>query len=235
MDSDHLSDEESKEIIGTIEDIVDYYDKMNNLVTFHRAEKWRRTAAAFSDDRFDVLEIGCGPGSFAKHLRGKRIVCVDPSEKLMAVAEKRIGLKAEFRVGKAENLPVDSATFDRVFCSFSFRDFKDKELGLRESFRVLRKGGMLVILEIAKPKGAVRRRLMNLHLKYDVPLLARFVVPSKVLRARGRNVYDELWATYQKYNPVEDYAALMRKIGYIDIEWKELTFGGAVLLRGRKA
>src|SRR5512136_1285340 len=148
---------------------------MNNIVTFFRAEKWRRRAASFSGDEFDVLEIGCGPGSFAKHLRGRSIVCVDPSEKLLAVAKKRLDGKAEFRQGEAEKLPSEASSFDRVFCSFSFRDFKDKRQGLEEMFRVLRSGGQGIILEIAKPDGRIRRKLLGWHLKYIVPLIARFI------------------------------------------------------------
>ena len=161
MDADQLNQEEWAGVIKTIERVVDYYDKMNNIVTFFRAEKWRKRAARFSGDDLDILEIGCGPGSFAKHLRGRSIVCVDPSERLLAVAKKRLDGRAEFRQGEAERLPSGADSFDRVFCSFSFRDFKDKRQGLTEIFRVLRSGGQGIILEIAKPKGRIRRKLLD--------------------------------------------------------------------------
>ena len=35
----------------------------------------------------------------------------------------------------AEDIPLESNTFDRVFCLFSFRDFKDKKAGLEEIFQ----------------------------------------------------------------------------------------------------
>jgi demethylmenaquinone methyltransferase/2-methoxy-6-polyprenyl-1,4-benzoquinol methylase len=234
LDADQLNQEEWASVIRTIESVVDYYDRMNNLVTFFRVEKWRRKAGSFSQDGQDILEIGCGPGSFTKHLKGKRIVCVDPSEKLIAVAKKRIAGDVEFRQGEAEHLPVDSGAFDRVFCSFSFRDFKDKRRSLGEIFRVLRNGGQSIILEIAKPKGRMRRALMNWHLRYDVPLLAHLIVPSKILNEGGHNIYKDLWTTYQKYGTADRYAEIMREIGFKDVAWEELTFGGAVLLRGTK-
>ena len=46
----------------------------------------------------------------------------------------------------AESIPLPDDNFDMVFCLFSFRDFKDKEQGLREIYRVLKPGGQLVIL-----------------------------------------------------------------------------------------
>jgi demethylmenaquinone methyltransferase/2-methoxy-6-polyprenyl-1,4-benzoquinol methylase len=234
LDADQLNQEEWASVIRTIESVVDYYDKMNNIVTFFRAEKWRKKAASFSSDGLDILEVGCGPGSFAKHLRGRSIVCVDPSEKLLAVARKRLDGRAEFRRGEAEQLPSEANSFDRVFCSFSFRDFKDKRQGLREIFRVLRNGGQGIILEIAKPKGRIKRMLLSWHLKYNVPLIARFVVPKEILNEGGHNVYKDLWTTYQKYATADRYAKMMREIGFKDVAWEELTFGGAVLLRGTK-
>jgi len=234
LQSDRIGQKEWKGIIETIEDAADYYNRMNRLVTFFRVDGWRRRAAAFSRDDVDVLEIGCGPGDFAALLRGRRILCVDPSEKLLAVAKERLGKKAEFKLGEAEDLPVESESFDRVFCSFSFRDFRDKERALGEMFRVLRKGGLLVILEIGKPEASVKLAMMNLHLKYDVPLIARFVVPHSVLMARGENMYKDLWMSYQKYSPTKAYAEIMRGIGFVDVAWDDLTYGGGVLLRGRR-
>lgn len=234
MDADQLNQEEWASVIRTIESVVDYYDRMNDLVTFFRVEKWRERAASYSGEALDVLEIGCGPGSFTKHLKGKKIACVEPSEKLLAVAKKRIDQNVEFKQGKAENLPIESEAFDRVFCSFSFRDFKDKRQSLVEIYRVLRKGGRSIILDIAKPKGRIRRALLNWHLKYDVPLLAHLIVPSKVLNEGGHNVYEDLWTTYRKYEPADHYADLMREIGFKDVAWEELTFGGAVILGGTR-
>lgn len=234
MHSDRIGQDEWKGIIETIEDAAGYYERMNRIVTFFRVGSWRRRAAEFSGDGLDVLEVGCGPGDFAALISGRRILCVDPSEKLLAVAKGRLDGKAEFERGEVEELPVSDGSFDRVFCSFSFRDFRDKEKGLREMFRVLRKDGILVILEIGKPEDSAKLAMMNLHLKYSVPLVARFVVPRKILTARGENMYKDLWMSYQKYAPATTYARMMREIGFADVTWDELTYGGAVLLRGRK-
>ena len=234
MQSDRIGQKEWEGIVETIEDAADYYQRMNRLVTFFRVDGWRRRAAQFSGVDLDVLEIGCGPGDFTALLRARKLVCVEPSEKLMSIAERRIGDRAEFRLGEAEKLPVESGSFDRVFCSFSFRDFMDKEAALREIFRALRKGGQLIILEIGKPDDSLKLTMMNVHLKYDVPFIARFVVPHSVLMARGENMYKELWKSYQKYLPAKEYVGIMRRIGFTDVAWDDLTYGGGVLLRGSR-
>jgi ubiquinone/menaquinone biosynthesis C-methylase UbiE len=42
------------------------------------------------------------------------------------------------------SLPYPDASFDLVVSQFTFMMFKDRALGIREAFRVLRPGGVLV-------------------------------------------------------------------------------------------
>ena len=67
-----------------------------------------------------------------------------------AAREERGDTKAEYVEAIAENIPLPDNTFDRVFCLFSFRDFKDKKKGLEEIHRVLKPGGQLVICDAGK-------------------------------------------------------------------------------------
>ena len=221
-------------IVKTLEDVSDYYDRMNNLSTFFQAEKWRIAAATYSDETVDVLEIGCGPGSFASHLKGKKILCLDPSERLLKIAENRLGDKVVFSIGEAESLPADSNSFDRVFCSFSFRDFRNKRKSIDEMFRVLRNGGKAVILDITKYDRGIKSILMKSHLKHLVPLIATIVVPRNERMRWGRNPYRDLWKTYESFGTPDRFASMMREIGFLDVRIELLSLGGAFLLIGSK-
>ena len=57
----------------------------------------------------------------------------------------------DFAVAQAECLPFRSDHFNCVSVSFGFRNFTDKELALKEIYRVLAPGGILLILEFSKP------------------------------------------------------------------------------------
>ena len=100
-----------------------------------------------------VLEIGCGPGSFAEDVVGRDLVCVDPIPEMLSTAEKRVNLAraergdplAEFVEATAEELPFEDGSFDAICSLFSFRDWYDKKAGLSESLRVLKPGAPIIL------------------------------------------------------------------------------------------
>ena len=84
--------------------------------------------------RHEGLEVGCGAGSFAETIRNVELTCLDPSPEMLRVAKKRVdavrAAEGEAPItyveAIAESIPLPDASFDRVFCLFSFRDFQDK-------------------------------------------------------------------------------------------------------------
>ncbi|MEM3039048.1 MAG: class I SAM-dependent methyltransferase [Thermoplasmata archaeon] len=230
MTSAGLDEREWHDVIDTLEKVVDYYDKMNDVGTFLQAERWRSAAAKYSGDELDVLEVGCGPGTFAKHLLARRLVCLDPSEKLLGVARRRVGNRAEYLLGQAEKLPFDDEEFNRVFCSFSYRDLKDQLAALSEFRRVLRRGGKLVVLDIAKYDNGIMSHLMNLYLHHVVPRLTKVIVPKKIRRGWDRNPYNDLWSTYRQFKTPEQIVADVRDAGFDSVVSRILSLGGAFLI-----
>jgi demethylmenaquinone methyltransferase/2-methoxy-6-polyprenyl-1,4-benzoquinol methylase len=225
-----LDEKDWLDVIDTLEKVVEYYDKMNDIGTFLQAERWRREAARYSNPDLDVLEVGCGPGSFARLLRARRLVCIDPSEKLMGVAMNRVGKSAEFARGQAESLPFEDCSFDRVFCSFSYRDLRDQLKSLGEFYRVLKTGGKLVLLDIANYDSGPMRYTMSVHLHYVVPFLTRLIIPRKVRREWERNLYIDLWNTYHQFKTPAQIATDVRSVGFENVETRILSLGGAFLL-----
>ena len=234
LSTDGLDREEWLRIVSSIEAVSDYYDRVNDLSTLFQADKWRRSAISFSGPDLDILEIGSGPGSFAMLLSGRSIVCVEPSEKLIGVARRRTAGNIQFTAGIAEELPIASESFDRIFCSFSFRDFPNKEKSLREMLRVLRKDGIAVIVDIVKREGHFKSWLVKSYLKNVVPILSKLVIPKNETKDWNSNPYDTLWVTYDHFETPAWYAESMRGMGFDDVDWKLLSMGGAFLLRGRK-
>lgn len=231
---DGLEREEWLRTVSSIETVSEYYDRVNDISTLFQADKWRESAIALSGPELDLLEIGSGPGSFARLLSGRSLVCIEPSEKLIGVARLRTSDNAEFAAGIAEELPIASESFDRVFCSFSFRDFKDRIRSLGEMHRVLRSGGIAVIVDIAKREGTLKSWLIKQYLKRIVPVISAFVIPRSRTKSWGRNPYGELWVTYDHFDTPARYAESMRQIGFEEVGWKLLSMGGAFLLKGVK-
>jgi ubiquinone/menaquinone biosynthesis C-methylase UbiE len=95
-----------------------------------------------------VLDIGSGPGFLAAEMASEagRVVGVDPSESMLAMAARR-GAPVEYVAGDAVALPFADETFDVVVATQVYEYVADMPAALTEARRVLKPGGRLLILD----------------------------------------------------------------------------------------
>jgi SAM-dependent methyltransferase len=109
------------------------------------------------------LDVGCGAGNVAELAAGAgaRVTGIDLSPRLIEVARARAkaaGYDIEYRVGDAENLDVEDASFDKVVSSVAMIFAPDHDAAARELARVTRPGGRLAI-SAWTPEGTVGEML----------------------------------------------------------------------------
>lgn len=94
-----------------------------------------------------ALDVGCGTGHSTAALlaMAKSIVGLDSSPFMLAQAQRQPGI--EYRSGYAEALPFGRGEFDLLTVCSAYHWF-DQERFLRESARVLRDGGWLVLYKV---------------------------------------------------------------------------------------
>jgi len=115
---------------------------------------WEATARAFVGlvQLGDVLDVGSGDGVIAQLLapRARRFTCLDRSERVVDAARERLSHlpNVELVHGDMQAMPLADASFDQVLL-FSVLTYADQpERVLAEAFRVLRPGGMLVLVTL---------------------------------------------------------------------------------------
>ncbi len=97
-----------------------------------------------------VLEIACGTGRVARHLRrhfgpGVKLVASDFNADMLEVAKNKLaGAAIEFCVEDAQQLSFPDGSFDLVVCQFGLMFFQDKKRALAEVMRVLKPGGLFL-------------------------------------------------------------------------------------------
>jgi SAM-dependent methyltransferase len=112
------------------------------------------------------LDVGCGAGNLAELAAGAgaRVTGVDLSPRLIAVAKARAeagGFDVDYRVGDAERLDVDDASFDVVVSSVAMIFAPDHDAAARELARVTRRGGRLG-LSAWTPEGTIGELLKTI-------------------------------------------------------------------------
>ena len=99
-------------------------------------------------DNIDVLDAGCGNGWYADWLvrHGARVVAVDRSAAMVALAQKRLAGRARVLQGDMSNLQSLFAdeTFDLVVSSLVLHYIADLSAVFAECARLLRPAGRLV-------------------------------------------------------------------------------------------
>ncbi len=217
--------------------IAGRYDRLNRLLSLGLDRRWRRRlVAALGPLRADdcVLDVATGTGDVALAIAAAhptvRVVGVDPSAQMLAHGDAKIaarGVAARVRLqrGDAERLPFADASFAASTIAFGIRNVTDRAAGLAELVRVTRPGGVVAILELGEPDGALLGRLARWHVRVVVPRLGALLssAPS----------YRYLQQSIARFPPPGGFVAMCRAAGLTDVEVVALGFGACHLYVGR--
>lgn len=103
-----------------------------------------------------IADLGCGEGWLSQLLaeRAQRVIAVDLSPKMVAFAaqeaKKRNFANLEFRVGDLQNPPIPPESVDIAVLSQALHHAPNPEEAATAAFRILRPGGLLVILDLCE-------------------------------------------------------------------------------------
>ena len=129
-------------------------DGWDDLREGYFSESVREKAISLSGARRGGLaaDVGAGTGFMSEGLikLGLRVILVDDSPEMLTRAKKKLGPNAgaEFRLGSAEKIPVDSDSVDCVFANMLLHHAESPDLVVREMSRILKPGGKAVVTDL---------------------------------------------------------------------------------------
>src|SRR5512145_629962 len=136
--------------------IAKRYDLMNRLMTGGQDTRWRKQVIQLARLRNNarLLDLGTGTGDLAREAITQfpraKVIAADFTLEMMRVGQKRGPLN--FSSADALCLPFQDWSFDAVVSGFLMRNVIDLQKALQEQYRVLKKGGRMVILDTTRPK-----------------------------------------------------------------------------------
>ena len=152
------------QIIEMFDKIAKTYDLANRILSMGIDKLWRKEACDKSFDFYDkqtldtVVDVACGTGDLMidweniatkNSIQIEDIVGVDPSVGMMEVGKTKIPDRTFIEAG-AEDMPLEDESADFISISYGIRNVVKRKEGLQEFARVLKKGGLCVILEFTK-------------------------------------------------------------------------------------
>ncbi|WP_418264041.1 bifunctional demethylmenaquinone methyltransferase/2-methoxy-6-polyprenyl-1,4-benzoquinol methylase UbiE [Flavobacterium faecale] len=213
------------------------YDNLNRVISFGIDVKWRKKVLNIvkKSNPDTILDIATGTGDLAILLaqtKAEKIIGLDISAGMLEVGEKKIAAKnlsktIEMVLADSENIPFENNFFDAITVAFGVRNFEHLEKGLSEIFRVLKPGGVFVILETSVPDKTPYKQGYHFYTKNILPLIGKLFSKDDV-------AYGYLSESASKFPYGEALNNILRKIGFIEVKAMPQTFGVATIYSASK-
>jgi demethylmenaquinone methyltransferase/2-methoxy-6-polyprenyl-1,4-benzoquinol methylase len=214
------------------------YDFLNHFLSFNIDRSWRRKAIKIISVSYkspNIIDVATGTADLAiaaMKLNPSKISGIDISRKMLEIGNEKIlrkgySGKIELIYGDSENIPFDESVFDVAMVAFGVRNFSDPLKGLSEMRRVIREGGMIMVLEFSKPSVFPFKHLYNFYFRNILPLFGRFFSKDKA-------AYNYLPDSVMKFPDNEEFLKLLVQAGYNNTRQLKLTGGVASIYTGIK-
>lgn len=143
--------------------IASRYDRINRILSLGQERKWRTRGVSMLEPGV-VLDLGCGTGD--TDFAGRKVVGLDPVMEMLSLSPvvSRVA-------GVGETLPFADESFDGVFSGYVFRNLTSVSGTLDEVSRVLRPGGVLVIIDLSRPTNPLLRLIHRIGSAITLPLV----------------------------------------------------------------
>lgn len=223
-------------------DIAPTYDRLNHILSLGTDRAWRRKAVrALRFDRnctdITIADFATGTGDMAvllaKKIHNSHIIGMDFSCGMLEVCSRKIQRKKlqdriTLKQENCQSTSLQDCGVDAVTCAFGIRNFENTNGGLQEMIRVLKPGGVAVILEFSTPRKGLIASLVKWYYMHIIPFMGRLI-------AGNRSAYTYLPATIYEFPCGQEFCSMMINAGFDKVQYKSLTFNIANLYIGYRA
>ncbi|MCB0406945.1 MAG: bifunctional demethylmenaquinone methyltransferase/2-methoxy-6-polyprenyl-1,4-benzoquinol methylase UbiE [Bdellovibrionales bacterium] len=234
--SETLSGPPAEDIQSLFQSISSGYDTANDVMTGGMARLWRKKLVQRSQAQPGDAILDCATGTgdlaieFAKVVGSQGEVigsdfCQGMLDKAPAKAEKN-GLKIQFEIADATNLPYEDHRFDVVSIAYGIRNVSDPVKALSEMARVTKPGGRVMILETGDQQNPLLRKGFQFYFKYIVPRIGGLITGQK-------SAYEYLQKSSSKFPSQQNFIDLMNQTqSFSKCDFISLMGGASFIYRG---
>ncbi|MBN2817186.1 MAG: bifunctional demethylmenaquinone methyltransferase/2-methoxy-6-polyprenyl-1,4-benzoquinol methylase UbiE [Campylobacterales bacterium] len=234
--------QKQEKIVSMFDNIAPTYDTANRVMSMGVDKSWRRKACdlAFAYTQKEsldrVVDVACGTGDMMRFWQVQaekagialgEIVGVDPSVGMLDVAKEKFP-KFIYHTAKATEIPLEDASADIVSITYGIRNVVEREAALVEFNRVLKKDGLVVILEFMKNENpSLLGKIRDFYMNRVLPKVGGFI--SKNLEA-----YEYLPNSIEDFSTVENMQNELKEAGFNILYTKSFSMDISTLIIAQK-
>jgi len=216
--------------------IAPTYDLLNHLLSLGIDKRWRRfTARKLSDALRQpgarVLDLCCGTCDLSIELaRTADTWSVDFCHPMLVLGRskaQRAALPVFIAEGDALSAPFADSQFDAVTIAFGLRNLDSTTRGLQEIHRLLKPGGIAAVLEFSKPVLPLFGNAFQFYFGHILTRIGNTISGS-------RHAYSYLHDSVREFPGQQALSDMMRRVGFSNVAYYNLSGGIAALHMGVK-
>jgi len=225
--------------IRLFDEISPKYDTLNHLFSLGMDFYWRKKLINYLPPCpcIRLLDLATGTGDQIISImhrvpRVRSALGLDMSQCMIQRGRRKVHDKAyahrvSFMLGDATHLPLQECSVECITLSFGIRNIAAKKKCLIESYRVLKKGGRLLILEFSIPKNRIIRVGYLFYLRRFLPWIGGIISGHK-------EAYQYLCHTIEQFPTREHFCQLLIAHHFKVKKIISMTFGIVTLYVGEK-
>ena len=222
---------DGKSVRSMFDRIAPTYDTLNHLLSAGVDNFWRtHVARQLPDPLGRVLDLCAGTLDLGlavhKEHPGAQIVCGDFAVEMLRRGAYKLP-QAALTGADAMNLPFKDASFDAAVCGFGVRNVSDLAGCFREVRRVLKPGGVFVVLEFFRAERAVTKFFHNVYNRQVLPAVGAAISGDK-------SAYQYLADSMERFYSLDEAKELLGSCGYTNVSGEDLFCGVASVLKGTR-
>lgn len=222
-------EEKGKQVEQMFDAVAHSYDLLNHRLSFWIDKYWRHYAIKMLKGKSPsmILDVATGTGDLAileaEKIMPAHVEAIDISEGMMFIGKEKTKAKGlqqtiHFQKEDCMSLSFPDNSFDAVTAAFGIRNFQDLEKGLKEMHRVLKKDGILCIIELTRPIHFPIKQIFKIYTHTILPVYGKLI-------SKDKSAYKYLIATIEAFPQGETMVEILKKTGFSEANFKRLTFG----------
>lgn len=223
---------------GVFTNVAAKYDVMNDAMSLGVHRLWKDAMMDWLAPRDDqkLLDVAGGTGDisfrFLERAPLARATVCDMTQSMLDEGRKRaeatrLADRLDWVCGDAMALPFPDASFDVCTISFGIRNVTNIQNAINAAFRVLKPGGRFMVLEFSRVPNPGLRWLYDRYSFNVIPPMGQMI-------ANDRDSYQYLVESIRKFPAQEVFADMIRKGGFGQVRYRNLSMGIAALHSGWK-